>query len=260
MKPILQFKHHTLVVIIGFILICSPSTTYSQNRSVTTQQLIWLIYNNTISFNKKHFLSTEIFERRFIEEFKSHQSLIRTHFHRKLNDHFDGALGFTFFLQRPHDPKSTSTLAIPELRPHIEFNYKNHTNHLAFHSRLRFEYRNYRNVVQNELAPGYTTNYRVRLLVALDFPILKMGKEKNIKLKLNDEIHFSMAGVYEFGKFDQNRIGIAVVTDVTSTISIETGYLNWYQKRPGVDAYFNRHIFRFGINHKINMEKKHAHE
>lgn len=256
MKPIRQFKYHALVGIIGFILICSPSTSYSQNRSVTTQQLIWLFYYNTISFSKKYFLSTEIFERRYIEGFKSHQSLIRTHFHRKLNDHFDGALGFTLFLQRPHDPNSNSSFAIPELRPHIELNYKFHTEKFNFHSRLRFENRNFRNAANNELIDGYNTNYRIRLLVSADVPMVKFKNTQTIKLKLTDEIHFSAGGVYESGKFDQNRIGISLNVDITKNLSFETGYLNWYQKRPGIDAYYNRHIIRIGINHKINLKKE----
>jgi len=250
-----RFRIKCIMLCLCCRTLCS-SNTFAQKSEVTTQQLVWLFYYNTITFNKNYFLSTEFFERRYSDPFKSHQSLIRTHLHRQLNPHLDFGIGFTYFLQKPHDPNSTSSFAIPELRPHVELNYKLHTEKFNFHSRLRLENRNFRNTANNELIDGYNTNYRMRFLFSGDVPIVKLKNHLAVKLKVTDEIHFSVAGVYDSGKFDQNRIGISVSVDITKSLSLETGYLNWYQKRPGIDAFYNRHIVRIGINHKINLEKE----
>jgi hypothetical protein len=67
------------------------SNVFAQ-KNVTNQKLGWYVYVNTIEFNKKWFLITEVQERFFINPTSQHQLLLRTHLHRTIFNGFDVAL------------------------------------------------------------------------------------------------------------------------------------------------------------------------
>ena len=246
-------------IALSFLLLTLYLFGYSQNSKVINRQdLVWAGYFNTLQFSKRTFLTTEIQERVFVSPFAQHQFVARTHFHYALTDGWDAALGMTLFLQNSNDP-TISGINVPELRPHIEFNQKQKLKRLTIDHRYKIEARFYQNTNpdRSELETGYTfSNFRFRYRLQMTIPFLKIRENQFLKLKLSDEIHINAGQNVILTTFDQNRIYVALNMDLTSAVSAEIGYLNWFQKRPTGADYYSRNILRFTFYHKINLIKK----
>jgi hypothetical protein len=54
-------------------------------------------------------------------------------------------------------------------------------------------------------------------------------------------------------QFDQNRIYLGIERGFYKGLSVELGYLHWYQQRPSVNQFFERNIIRLTVNHKTHL-------
>lgn len=224
-------------------------------KQITHQQLIWYGYFNTVEFSNKWFITAEMQERRFFHPGRQHQFLARTHLHHKMNNGWDAGPGFTYFLQSPHDPYSESTLAVPELRPHLEFNLRQNTGKITVSHRYKAEWRFIHNTGNGGLADGYWNYFRFRYRAGIDFPLFKKeNRNRLLKLKISDEIHINAGSKIIKNIFDQNRVYIGLNYRLNKNFALETGYLNWFQQRTSGDQFYNRNIIRFIIYHKITLK------
>jgi len=230
---------------------------FSQStKNVIHQDLIWATYINTLQFNESHFLVTELHERRFTERYTEHQRIIRSHYHFKLNNNWEVAPGFAYFLQYPHNPKSSSNLIVPELRPFLQINAKQKLNELfSLNHQYIAEWRFFRNSNGLELTDGYNNNFRFRYRIGIDVSLFKSEKHP-VKLKIQDEIHINAGKNILYNRFDQNRIYAGLNYELNKNLSIETGYLNWYQQTASGVDFYNRNIIRFSIFQKIDLPNK----
>jgi hypothetical protein len=118
--------------IIFIITLALSFTSITAQKSITRQNLIWYGYFLTLQFNEKWYWQTELQERHYINPTAQHQFLVRSHLHRSLGKSgWEASVGMSLFLQNPNDPEATVKLTTPELRPHIEFAYKQRLKHLA---------------------------------------------------------------------------------------------------------------------------------
>jgi hypothetical protein len=223
-------------------------------KNVIHQKLVWLNYFNTIQFNEKHFLVTEFQERRFSEELTQHQRIIRSHFHFKLNNNWEIAPGFAYFLQFPHDPESTSELIVPELRPFVQINNKNKlSEQFSIHHQYKVEWRFFKNNNGLELTEGYNNNLRFRYRLGVDVLLTEFNNHP-FKLKIFDEIHINAGKNIVYNHFDQNRIYAGLNYEWNTNLSTEIGYLNWHQQTANGTDFFNRNILRFSVFHKVQLQ------
>lgn len=230
-----------------------------EQKQISNQNLVWYGYFNTLHFNEKTFLTTEIQERHFIQPFAQSQLVFRTHFHRHISNGWDVAPGMCLFLQGTNDP-SKSSITIPELRPHIEFNYKQKLEKISIEHRYKIEARffHHTNSDRTALEDGFGFgNFRFRYRLQFTIPLAGYGKSKALKLKLkiSDEIHVNAGSSIVLNTFDQNRIYGGINFDLSKSLSFEIGYLNWFQKRTSGADYYNRNILRFTLSQKINLSK-----
>ncbi|MEO8066371.1 MAG: DUF2490 domain-containing protein [Flavobacteriales bacterium] len=247
-------------ILLLLILLVIPGRTWAQEgKHKTNQQLVWFVYNNTLNFSAKWALVTDIQERRFIQPSAQHQFLVRTKVQYNLGQGWDVGLGGCIFWQSPNDPYSTSDLVVPELRPHLEVSQKQKVRFFRINHRYKVEARFFHNVESGELRDGYTfRNFRFRYRLGVDVPLWN-SKDKKVEylaLRVNDEIHLNAGEQVVMNTFDQNRLYAGFSTTVTPNLSIEVGYLNWFQEQSSGDDYYNRNIFRLSINHKIGPFKK----
>ncbi|MFI5204867.1 MAG: DUF2490 domain-containing protein [Flavobacteriales bacterium] len=240
-----------------FLLLQVSGNTQQTGKQITHQSLYWIAYFNTLDFGKHWFLTTEIQERRFIEPHEQHQLVTRSHLHYRLGAGWDVAAGFTYFLQSPNDPYSATRLVVPELRPHIEFNYKQNAGRILINHRYKAEWRFFHNTSNDELIDGYWNYFRFRYRLGIDFILIKDKNEKGgLKLRLNDEVHVNAGSGIVRNTFDQNRMYVGLNYQLLKSISVELGYLNWYQQRTSGNQFYDRDIIRFALQHKINLGKK----
>ncbi|MFZ1688112.1 MAG: DUF2490 domain-containing protein [Flavobacteriales bacterium] len=252
-------QHRPLHLVTLALLLSWSSAQAQEGKTKTNQQLVWFVYNNTLTFSPKWALATDIQERRFINPSAQHQFLVRTKVQYTLGQGWDVGLGGCIFWQSPNDPNSTSDLVVPELRPHLEVSQKQKVRFFKINHRYKAEARFFHHVQNGELRDGYSfRNFRFRYRLGIDVPLLKSADKKldRLTLRVNDEIHLNAGEQVVMNTFDQNRIYAGISYSATPDLSIEVGYLNWFQEQPSGDDYFNRNIFRLAINHKISLEKK----
>lgn len=225
------------------------------NKQVTHQQLVWYGYHNTLEWNARWSVSSEIEDRRFFNPDKQHQFLIRSQVRYSLGENWGASAGFAYFLQSPQNPRTTESLVIPELRPHLQLDYKQQMSKLTITHRYRAEKRYFRNTENGELAKGYSSNYRFRYRIGLEYPVV-MIKQQPLKLKVSDEIMINAGNKITHNRFDQNRIYGGLNYTLNKNFAIEAGYLKWFQQRSSGYQFYDRDIIRLVVTHKIDIGGK----
>lgn len=239
------------------LLLLAPASLFAQ-KSVTDQRLVWYGYFLTIQFNDKWYWQTEVQERHFTHPVAQHQFLVRSHVHRAIgNTNWEASAGMCIFYQDPNDPEAEVRLTVPELRPHIEFLYKQKLRPLSLDHRYKVESRFFHDVNEERTAldDGFSFgNFRFRYRLQATVPVLKLDDQRTLKIKASDEILVNVGNNIVANVFDQNRIYAGLSVDLSSHLTFDVGYLNWFQQRPSGDFY-NRHILRLTAYHKIAIQK-----
>lgn len=242
--------------LIVFIIVLLPEFFLAQ-KMVEHQQLIWYGYYNSLKFNEKWSLNSEIQERQFYQPTAQHQLVFRTNLERKLIGDWNASVGMTYFLQNPNNPTSESNLTVPELRPDIGFGNKQKLGIVTINHRYKAEARFFHDVENNRLVGGYRfSNFRLRYQVGLDFLIWKNEREQVFVAKIKDEIMFNLGNKMVKNTFDQNRIYLAINYKINNSYAVELGYMNWFQQLKSGTDFYNRDILRFSIFHSMDLKKK----
>lgn len=227
-------------------------------KNITTQHLVWYAYTNMLQLNKQWSLQTEIHERHYIAPTAQHQFLVRSQIRRALgNSGWDTSLGLCLFWQSPNDPKASPKPIIPEVRPHVEFTYKQKLPHFTLDHRYRAEARFFHHTDSGKthLEDGYGWgNFRFRYRLQATIPVWKIRDNSTLKIKIGDEILINADKKITATTFDQNRIYIGLSADIGAVLTLDLGYLNWFQQRSASDFY-NRHILQLAVLHKITLNR-----
>jgi len=255
----LQMAFFYRINIILIVCLCAHTISAWAQKNITNQSVVWYGYTLTLQLSDRWYWQNEIQERHYINPTAQHQFLVRSHLHRLLgNSGWEASAGICAFWQSPNDPNATNRLKIPELRPHIEFIYKQKLARFALDHRYRAEARFFHatNDNQTALEDGFAWgNYRFRYRLQATLPLWKLGERQSIRAKLSDEIMMNVGGNIVKNVFDQNRIYAGFSIDVLPNLMLDIGYLNWYQQRPSGDFY-QRHILTCVAQHKLNLEKR----
>jgi hypothetical protein len=243
------------VVALVFFSTVIGFNAFSQ-KTVINQSLYWLRYNAQLNITKKLYWNNDIEERRFFEHNRHHHLIIHSRLHYKIKKNTEAAAGITYSLQSPHDPDAISRLTVPEIRPVQQLTMVNKLNtRFAIEHRVRVDERFIRKNNGTELLPGYDFNFRFRYRLQANY---RINKKENYRtptvLKLANEVMFNAGRNIVHNKFDQNRIYFSVDQGIKPNVSVELGYIRWYQKRASGVEYFDRDIFRLSIHHKINLQ------
>jgi hypothetical protein len=229
-----------------------------QTKQITNQKLVWYGYYLTLQLNEKYFLTSEIQERHFVAPFAQHQFVLRSHLHRNLGNGWDVALGMCLFLQSPNENPSKNDLIIPELRPHFAFAQQQKLKFATLNQRYQVEARFFHHTENNELTESYDFgNFRFRYQIGLEIPIWKtqITKRELLSVKFSNEIMVNVGENIVYNFFDQNRIYAALNYKITPNLSLEMGYLNWFQQQKSGNKFYQRDILRFTVFHKIKLYK-----
>jgi len=242
---------------IGIVLYSLYGAAFAQ-KQVEHQQLVWYAYINTIKFNPTWSLVSEVQERRFVNPSAQHQFVVRAHIHRDLGSGWDAGAGMCLFFHSPNDPGSEIDLAVPELRPHLEVNLRQKFSSFTVDHRYRAEARFFHHVNSTftELEDGYQYgNIRLRYRLQFFYPIIKFNEIRTLRIKAGDELLINLGSAIVHNFFDQNRLFAALNMVFSRAITLEAGYMNWFQQqKSGVD-YYNRDILVFTLYHSIESKR-----
>lgn len=226
-------------------------------KNIEKQQLIWYGYYNTLKFNEKWSLLSEIQERQFYKPTAQHQLVFRSNLERKLTGNWNASAGITYFLQNPNNPDSESNLTVPELRPDVGFNNKQKLSFITINHRYKAEARFFHDVENNRLVGGYRfSNLRLRYQLGIDVPLWKKEEQEKLVLKLRDEVMFNLGRKVVNNTFDQNRYYLGLNYKLNKSFAFEVGYMNWFQQLKTGKDFYDRDILRLSIFHTIELNKK----
>ncbi len=244
-----MIKRITLFSILLFL-----SCVVAAQKAVTNQTLYWLRYYNQLALNNKWTWHNEIEDRRFFEHNRQHHFIVHSRLHYAFFKNADAAIGFTYSLQSPHDPDAANVLVVPENRIVQELNLRNPlTTRLTLHQRLRIDERFIHKTDGKELIDGYDFNVRFRYRLQATYKVSRPDAKNPITLKLSDELMVNTGKNILYNQFDQNRIYVGIEQRLYKGISLEIGYLHWYQQRASGNQFFDRDIIRLTLSHQIEL-------
>lgn len=251
-----SMKSKTILFLFSFFqLLNSTFPVFGQDQ---IRKQLWYGYAFSTDFSPSWFNETELMERHTVNPFEQSQFLIRTRFHKKINPKINVGLGGSLFLFHRQNSKTLPSFSQPELRPHGEFNLRTSIGPLNFENRWRGELRYFQNtnLLGTELQEGYhfaAVRFRYRLQAII--PVAILAETKALKLKLADEVMAMAGGKINQITFDQNRISIDFSMDISSKISLDLGYVNWYQANSS-GGFLKQHIVRTVLKHQLTLSKQ----
>ena len=221
-------------------------------KNLSHQSLYWLRYYNQLNINKKWAWHNEIEDRRFFKGNTQHHLIIHSRLHYNIFNNAEIGFGLTYSLQSPQDPNSTTGMVVPELRPVQEITLSNPlSNKLTLQQRLRIDHRFIHRNDGTVLLDGYNYNLRFRYRLQANIQLNKDDATNTTTLKLADELMINAGSRIIYNQFDQNRIYAGLEQGLRKNISVELGYLHWYQQNSSGFQFFERDIIRLTLNHKI---------
>jgi hypothetical protein len=229
---------------------------YSQENEI--KKALWYGYIVKVPVSSRWYNETEVMERHFIDPFLQSQFLVRTRFHKEISGKSNFGFGGSVFLFYVPQTSYQSSFTLPELRPHGEYNFKANLGPVDLENRLRGELRFFKNTNEpkTELENGFhfgAARFRYRLQAVL--PIAKISEKKSLKFKLADELMAMVGGTVDGLSFDQNRISADFSISFSPLLSLDLGYVNWFQSKPS-GGYLEQHILRTVLKHQLHASKK----
>ena len=219
---------------------------------VNHQSLYWIRYQNQFTFSPSWYWNNEFDNRRFFSPGMQNQFIIHSHLHYKFN-RWDVGAGITSSWAYAQKPEVGYEHAIHELRGVTEVSHITKLGKINFQNRLRFDYRFFQESEAHSVFEESIYVFRIRYRAQFTFPIKKLTDDgRGINLRLADEIMLN----HEGNTFDQNRIYATMDFLISKKITLETGYIYSYQQRVGQKEFFERHIARFTMLHKISRARK----
>jgi len=236
-----------LYPLLFFVSTVSITSAFCQSAppSTHTQYLYWLRYQNQLQFSSALSLNNEIDNRRFFDPDVANQLIIhsRLHYRRGRWDHAAGLTASWIFTQLPEKGYDHSTL---ELRPVIETNYEIPFKKWSLQQRLRLDNRFFEANEDESIFQHSTYVLRIRYRLQARIPISKEGS-RPMNLRFADEIMINDRK----NTFDQNRIYVNYDIAISHSFTLDLGYIYIYQQRFGQESFFERHVVRFSVLHRI---------
>jgi hypothetical protein len=224
-------------------------------KDVSHQSLYWLRYYNQLRINEKWAWHNEIEDRRFFINNQQHHLIAHTRLYYKILSNTDIAFGLTYSRQSPQFINAIATLIVPEIRPNQEIDVSNTlAKRLILQHRLRIDERFMRKNNGEELLDGYDFNFRFRYRLQVNYRLSSDSAKNKTTFKVSNEIMLNTGKNIVYNQFDQNRIYAGCEQELNKKISVELGYLHWYQQRAVENQFFDREILRLAIFHKLTLK------
>jgi hypothetical protein len=223
-------------------------TCFSQ-EGTHSQTLYWLRYQNQLIFSPKLHWNNEFDNRRFIDPDVQNQFIFHSRVHYRTGK-WDLASGITSSWAFASIPENGYDNSVNELRPVVEASYEHPFKNFFLQGRFRTDFRFFQqdhNVSVLEES-DFVMRVRGRIQARIPVVVTEEGLTR-ISVRLADEIMFN----HEENTYDQNRIYATGEFLINKKLSLEAGYLYIHQQRFGREDFFERHVLRFSILHKITL-------
>jgi hypothetical protein len=233
----------------GLFFFLVPMFGLFAQHKIEHQSQVWYGYYLTYPINNHWFVQGEVHTRHFVDPLVHHQNAFRAHVHRTFGENWDVSAGAAIFLNTPNDPLTSTRLAIPEYRPHVDIVYRHRLSAFRLDHRFRSEMRFNRGTdfSRTQLTDAVNLNsYRFRYRIQALFPLVK-----TIQGKVNTEILLNAGQENPANVLDQHRMFAGFSIPIRDNLTVDVGYLHAFQQRPNLN-YYDRSILSLMLFHQIN--------
>jgi len=240
-----------LVLLAGTLLL--QKFAFAQKTTTHLQQT-WLAYFNQTRFSDKWGLWTDV-QLRTKEDFVQDLStfIARVGVTYYLNDNTKLTAGYGYI---NHYPQGSTTISQPEHRPWQQIQWHTKYPKIRLMQYIRLEERYRRKIENNELADGYSFNYRARYNIFLNAPLSKKAfAPRTFSFIANDELHINFGKEVTYNYFDQNRFFIGLGYHVNAKDQLQFGYMNVFQQLPAGNSYRSIDAIRLFFIHNLDARK-----
>lgn len=250
LQPKLRAGLIVLLLLFGF-------AGQAQEKSRSVQYLNWTRYAGTVVFGGGWSVMTELETRRYWNGLHQHQYIAprATLFYGGMKGLKYG-IGGTYFLQAlPHDPEAEIGDLRPEWRPHANLTQTQKNGRLEIKNRFQYEARFFGDQTPSG-ERDWRFNHRFRYLLQVAHPLTGANARVGVKLKAFDEVMFNAGSSIGLNVFDQNRVGGGLDWRFSTSWTLATDYIWWWQQRSSGTDFWSRHIARFTIKHKVDLRSE----
>ncbi|MTI20883.1 DUF2490 domain-containing protein [Fulvivirga sp. RKSG066] len=217
-------------------------------RDVQRDNFIWVTYSLTKPLNNGLSLGFMVQSRRYAFPDRQHQLLGGPKVTKRFDSNIVLGGGFIYFRQALPVSRGEVDLVRPELRPFQEIGITNDIGEWSVGHRLMVEERWFRETEGNELVDGYFFQVRVRYRLMLQ---RALGKSERLKAVISNELMVQGADPEITNIFDQNRFYAGFKLKQSDRISIDAGYMYWYQQFPDITSFASFHIINLALTHTL---------
>ncbi|RAW01028.1 DUF2490 domain-containing protein [Pseudochryseolinea flava] len=219
-------------------------------QEIFTQYNYWIGYRNQLIFSPNLYWTNDIDNRRFFDpdvalQFIAHS---RIHYRWKQLDFGGGVTYSVAFAAKNNEGYKHSTA---EIRPVTEVQHDLRFAKFSIQNRFRVDYRFTENNVEENVfeSSTYVTRYRYRLQFRIPLTNPEDRNGLATTLRISDEIMVNS----KKNTFDQNRFNATLDIPLSQRFTLETGYIFIHQQRYGRDEFFDRHVVRISLVHRITL-------
>lgn len=239
---------------IALLLMCSFAIA---QKKVTSGQQIWGAYNSQFRLSDHwglwgdfHLRTKEDFTKDFL------QSIVRLGLTYYVKDNTKLTAGYAYVNHFPAD--NHADISQPEHRPWQQIQWQVNSSKLRLMHWLRLEERFRHKIKDNdELAPGYSFNYRTRYNFLLMTPLGKKAfAPKSLSFVANDEVHINFGKQIIYNTFDQNRFFLGLAYHTNKHDNLQFGYMNVFQQLAAGNSYRSNHVIRVFYFQNLDLRKK----
>lgn len=209
----------------------------------------WLVAHTELKFADKWSTFVELEERRFINPERALQrSLPLLGLKYKASERFNFEVDYlNFKIFSPQIADTEINAHILEQRLSIAASYNFGRKH-RFSLRLKDEYRLFDLTPDDGKLEFKRTINRMRIRLAYKLPL-----QADWTLNSAAELLLNYASNTRIKTFDQSRLYLGFMYQLSPSHSIDIGYLNWYQESRTMALLFNRHIVRLGWFYTLDL-------
>jgi hypothetical protein len=239
-----------------YILLCSLLLISSQGRGqvtkdVTSSNQVWFAYYNQTRLSDKWSIWFDTHARR--TDFLGHWAtqIFRPGAVYHLSDKARLMAGYAYARFYSTEPEGDVQ---PEHRLWQQVNWEGKLGRFETNHWIRIEERFRRNLVNEQLAPGYGFNFRFRIMVSAQLPLWgKEAKPGVPSILAQNEIWFNAGGEIVYNYFDQNRLFLGIVYPFSEQLRLQAGYMNVFQQQEEGNEFQNKHVLRLFLYHDLDF-------
>ncbi|RTL59034.1 MAG: DUF2490 domain-containing protein [Sphingobacteriales bacterium] len=247
------------LLFIPVLLLCTLFISAQTTKSTEHVQQVWAGYFNQTRLSDKWGFWAEA-QLRTKEEFFTNlsQAVGRAGITYYFNDDTRLTAGYAFINFYPGD--NHKNISQPEHRPWQQIQWFTKYQKLRLMQWFRLEER-YRHKIlnDNELAPGYNFNFRIRYNFFAQVPLSKKRfQPKTLSFVLNNEVHINFGQQIVYNYFDQNRFFLGFNYHVNKHDQLQFGWMNIFQQLPAGNKYRSNNVARVFFFHNLDLRKQRA--